>query len=250
MFNKLDRLITEFNWNLKYKDQLKEFKDIHKGKSCFIIGNGPSLNKMDLSKLTSHYTFGLNKIYMMFDKVDLNLSYLVSVQQHVIEQSKEEFEKFTFPMFLSYRKSKVHNFKNKNIKYILTGNPKTTSFQTDITKKVLEGATVTYVAMQIAYYMGFEKVFLIGVDHNFQFEGKPLEIKTMQGSDPNHFDPNYFKGQQWGLPDLETSERYYNIAKETYEKAGREIIDATVDGKLQVYKKISYDQALAEASVK
>lgn len=250
MLNKIDRLVTELVWNFKYSGELKKFKDIHKGKSCFIIGNGPSLNKMDLTKLSNHYTFGLNKIYMMFDKVDLNLSYLVSVQQHVIEQSVNEFEKFAFPMFLSYRKSKMHNFKNPNIKYILTGNPGNTEFQTDITKKVLEGATVTYVAMQIAYYMGFEKVFLIGVDHNFQFEGKPLEIKTMEGSDPNHFDPNYFKGQQWGLPDLETSERYYNIAKKVYEDSGREIIDATVDGKLQVYKKLNYEDALAQASIK
>ena len=186
----------------------------------------------------------------MFDKVDLNLSYLVSVQQHVIEQSKEVFETLKFPMFLSYRKSKMHHFKNPNVNYILTGNPKTTEFQTDITKKVLEGATVTYVAMQIAYYMGFEKVFLIGVDHNFQFEGKPLEIKKMEGEDPNHFDPNYFKGMQWGLPDLETSERYYSIAKKVYEDSGREILDATFGGKLQVYKKINYEEALKEASIK
>lgn len=186
----------------------------------------------------------------MFEKVDLNLSYLVSVQQNVIEQSKEVYETLKFPMFLSYRKSKVHKFKNPNIKYILTGDPKDTKFQTDITKPVLEGATVTYVAMQIAFYMGFKTVYLIGVDHNFKFEGKPLEIKKMEGSDPNHFDPNYFKGMHWGLPDLETSEMYYKVAKEIYEKNGRKIFDATVEGKLQVYEKINYEDALKKASVK
>ncbi len=246
----LARYIDYITWKILHSSKLKKYKDIHKGETCVIIGNGPSLNKMDLAPLANVHTFGLNKIYLMFERVKLNLSYLVSVQEHVIEQSVAEFEKMSFPMFLSYKKAKVHHFKNPNINYILTGAVKGKDFQTDITEKVLEGATVTYVAMQIAYYMGFEKVFLIGVDHNFVADGKPKEIKTMEGNDPNHFDPNYFKGMKWGLPDLETSEMYYKIAKKTYEDAGREIYDATVDGKLQVFNKITFQKALEMSTKK
>lgn len=116
--------------------------------------------------------------------------------------------------------------------------------------KIREGATVTYVAMQIAYWMGFEKVILIGVDHSFKAEGKPHEKQVMKGNDINHFDPNYFKGQMWGLPDLETSEIYYNVAKQVYAENGREILDATVEGKLEVYPKITFEDALKQASLK
>ena len=62
-----------------------------------------------------------------------------------------------------------------------------------------------------------------------------------QGDDPNHFDPHYFgKGFRWQLPDLETSETAYNMAKCQFEIDDREIVDATVDGKLQVFNKVGY----------
>ena len=44
--------------------RIAALKDIHKGERCFIIGNGPSLNKLDLSKIKDEYTFGVNAIYL------------------------------------------------------------------------------------------------------------------------------------------------------------------------------------------
>jgi hypothetical protein len=108
---------------------------------------------------------------------------------------------------------------------------------------VWEGATVTFVAMQLAYYIGFSKVILIGVDHSFKTKGDPHKKVVSVGSDPNHFDPNYFgKGFKWNLPDLETSEYAYSLAKKAFGEDGREIVDATVGGKLKVFKKVKYRQ--------
>ena len=90
--------------------------------------------------------------------------------------------------------------------------------------------------------MGFKQVILIGVDHNFATKGKPNETVVSQGDDPNHFNAGYFgKGFRWQLPDLDTSERAYIMAREAYKEDGREIIDATIGGKLQVYPKVNYD---------
>ena len=100
---------------------------------------------------------------------------------------------------------------------------------------------MTYAAMQIAYYLGFQKVILIGVDHSYGTQGKPHSTVVSQGADLNHFDPHYFgKGFRWQLPDLETSELAYRIAKYQFECHDREIVDATVDGKLQVFRKVDY----------
>ena len=77
----------------------------------------------------------------------------------------------------------------------------------DVTGRVGEGATVTNFALQIAFHMGFEKVVLIGVDHNFASKGDANKTVVSEGDDPNHFMPNYFgKGVKWQLPDLDTSE--------------------------------------------
>lgn len=92
--------------------------------------------------------------------------------------------------------------------------------------------------------MGFKRVFLIGVDHNFAQTGKPNESQVMQGDDPNHFHPDYFKGMNWHLADLEGSETFYMLAKHIYERSGRNIYDATIGGNLNIFPKILYEEAL------
>ena len=96
--------------------------------------------------------------------------------------------------------------------------------------------------MQLAFHMGFKQVILIGVDHSFATQGKPNTTVVSGGDDPNHFNPDYFgKGFRWQLPDLDTSEVAYTMAREAYKSAGREIIDATVDGKLTVFPKVNFE---------
>lgn len=242
--NRHDPLYRE--WYYRHRPGLQRFKDCHRGQDCFIIGNGPSLNKMDLEPLKDYYTFGLNKIYLMAKRgVDLNLSYLVSVNPLVIEQSANVFESLECYTFLSYQAAHEHVRPLSQINYLYTrGAPYT--FRGDIQSRVSEGHTVTFVAMQIAFYMGFKRVFLIGVDHSFKAEGAPNEKQRLEGEDPNHFDPDYFKDQEWHLPDLEASELSYHLARFFYRRDGRRIFDATVHGQLQIFPKISYAQALDE----
>lgn len=235
-------------WYLKHSRYLKQFKNIHQGEGCFIIGNGPSLNQTNLEALKDYHTFGLNKIYLMQEKVDLNLSYHTCINPYVIEQSAEPFKSLNCPSFLSYQASLKKITPNENMYFILTGGPYT--FQGDLLQPICEGYTVTYVAMQIAFYMGFTQVFLIGVDHNFKATGKPNEVQTLKGDDPNHFDPNYFGNQQWNLPDLEASELSYHLARFFYNRDGRQIYDATVGGKLDIFPKITFEQALEMCSQK
>ena len=77
-----------------------QFRDIHCGEDCFIICNGPSINQMDLSLLRDHTTFGLNKIFLLFDRIDLNLNYHVAVNRYVIQQARAEFEHMPCPSFM------------------------------------------------------------------------------------------------------------------------------------------------------
>ena len=236
------------NWHFRQSSRLRAFKDMHQGETCFIIGNGPSLNQMDLTTLKDYHTFGLNKIYLMFDRVNLNLSYHVSVNDLVIEKSASEFEALLCPSFLAYRPAYKHVKPLSHINFLMFS--KGMSFQTELTKPLCQGYTVTYVALQIAYYMGFSTVFLIGVDHHFKVDGNPNERQHLQGVDQNHFDPSYFGNMEWQLPEIEGSELAYNIAKFVFERSGRRICDATVGGKLRIFPKIPYEQALQQSSRK
>lgn len=235
-------------WHFKFSSSLSRFKNLHRGEKCFIIGNGPSLNKTDLSQLKGIKKFGLNKIYLLFDRVNLDLSYHVAVNPFVISQSHEEISSLKCESFVSYLASKTLFGNDHNVNYIFTEGG-VRMFQEDVTGLVSEGATVTYVALQLAYYMGFQEIFLVGVDHNFVCNGTPNEEQYMEGKDPNHFDDSYFEGMDWHLPDLASSEMAYCLARYHFTRDGRKIYDATIGGKLDVFPKIPYEEAVAMCKV-
>lgn len=226
-------------WRRKSIERLRSYQDKHQGQRCFIIGNGPSLKKMDLSLLKGEYSFGMNRLYMAFNELGFSTTYYVSMNDLVVEQCAQDIHKMAIPKFLSWRGRKwiTPDDLTQFIYTSYTG----PNFATDITRRVWESATVTYVALQLAYYMGFSTVILIGVDHNFVTQGTPNTTIVSKGDDPNHFNPNYFgKGFRWQLPDLETSEVGYKMAKDAYHRDQRTVLDATVDGKLTIFPKVEY----------
>jgi hypothetical protein len=221
--------------------ELKKLENLHANQRCFIIGNGPSLRQTDLSKLRGEYTFGLNRIYLLYPELGFTTTYLVSVNDLVIEQCASEMQSLDLPKFITWRARRWLK-KDTQITYLDTDFTGDEDFCTSITGRFFEGYTVTYVALQLAFQMGFSEAILIGVDHNFITQGTANQAIISQGDDPNHFTPNYFgKGFKWQLPDLAGSERAYTLAREAYARTGRRVLDATFGGKLTIFPKVDYE---------
>jgi hypothetical protein len=219
---------------------IKKFRNKYQGERCFVIGNGPSLQKTDMTKLRNEYTFGLNRIYLMFEELGFSTSFFVSINDLVIEQSAPEIQALKIPKFVSLRSRKW--LMPQDDLFFLYSTYTGPKFAKSAAGRLWEGATVTYVALQLAYYFGFSEAILIGVDHSFTTKGKPNATITSEGDDPNHFNPNYFgKGFRWQLPDLEISEIAYKMARHAFEADGRKVLDATVDGRLTVFPKVEYN---------
>jgi hypothetical protein len=226
-------------WRRDSVRRLAPLQDKHKGERCFIIGNGPSLKQTDLLRLKNEFTLGQNRIYLAFPEMGFQTSYYLSVNDLVIEQCATEIQCLDLPRFVSWRARRWLR-PQENLYFIHTTytGPK---FARDIRERVWEGGTVTYTALQVAYFLGFRQVILIGVDHNYVTQGKPNATVTSQGDDPNHFHPGYFgKGFRWQLPDLLQWEEAYRLARRTYEADGRQVLDATIGGKLTVFEKVDY----------
>ncbi len=232
-------------WKRNHSHRLEVFRDCHRGEDCFILGNGPSLAKMDLSPLNRYRTFGLNKIHLIFSRSEFRPSYHVAINPLVVAQSRKDFERLGCPSFLPIDQLATDEGRDAPIYYINA--PESQAFSGDATVAVCQGSTVTYAAMQIAWFMGFQNVYLIGVDHSFTTIGEPNEKQRMGPVDSNHFDPDYFANQDWQLPDLEGSEFSYLMAKKNFESSRppRCIWDATVGGKLNLFPKLGYEEALA-----
>lgn len=227
-------------WRQSSRRQLAELKNVHQNRRGFIIGNGPSLANTDLTRLAGELTIGMNRFYLMFPELGFTTTYFLTVNSLVIEQCASEIRNLPIPKFLSWRSRNLIAPTDDTIFLHTTYAGK--KFATDARGRLWEGATVTYVALQLAYHLGWNPVILIGVDHSFVSQGTPNTTVVSTGDDPNHFHPNYFgKGFRWQLPDLETSEQAYSLAREAYERANRQVLDATVGGKLAIFPKVDYD---------
>jgi hypothetical protein len=226
--------------------ELRRLEGSAQGRRCVIIGNGPSLNQMDLSSLKGVDTFGLNRGYLLFQRIGAPTTYLVSVNEFVIEQSGAEMLAAPSQKFFSWRHRRHVPGDRRDVVFLRSVSRP--GFSTDLVGGLWEGATVTFVALQLAYHLGYRHVTLIGVDHSFVTPGPAHQLVTSTGPDPNHFDPSYFgAGYRWQLPDLQTSEVAYRMAKAAYEAAGGSILDATAGGKLTVFPKADLHEAVRRA---
>lgn len=236
--NRLKWDITPESWRSRRK--IKHYKSRYLNKKAVIICNGPSLNKSDLSLLDNVFTFGLNKINLLFDRTDFRPSCIVSVNPLVIEQNSSFYNQTSIPLFLD---SFALKFVSNSPSRIFFHSCQEDKFARDCSISIYHGYTVTFVAMQLAFYMGFSDVTLIGCDHSFSEKG-PANMKVIsKEKDNDHFDPGYFAGGlEWQLPDLPASEYNYSRAKNTYEAFGRRLVNSTEGGELKILPRLPLEE--------
>jgi hypothetical protein len=218
--------------------RLAQFHNRHRGEACVLVCNGPSLNAMDLGFLKDRTVIGLNKIHLGLKRFGFQPQYLVAVNKRVVEQAGPQIAALPAIKFIGARAA-AHLAEAEDVFHVPILDPPVV-FSEDICRGVREGGTVTHAALQIAYYMGFAEVAIIGMDHRFTFVGDPHAPNLLKGPDPNHFSPDYFSGQIWDNPDLARSEQSYAVAREVYAASGRRIVDATLSGHCMVFDKVDY----------
>ena len=116
--------------------------------------------------------------------------------------------------------------------------PDLPKFSGDISRKLYSGYTVTYICLQFAVYMGFNEIYLLGVDFSYS--------KDMT-SNGNHFISNYHADGD-GVAGFYYEEclASYKKARQYAESKGIKIFNATRGGKLEVFPRKSLEMALKE----
>ena len=220
--------------------RLRSLRNKYSNKRCFVIGNGPSLNKTDLSRLKNEYTFGTNRIYLLFDELGFSTTFYIAIDALILKQYKSDINELSNTKFIMWKNRHEIVFKSN---VIFFEQDLEVCFKSDPIKKLYTSGTVTYIAMQLAYYMGFNPVILVGVDNSYKtYRTTTEKVKKLKYKSGNHFAPNYFKkGHVWVPPDRQKQELGYRMAKYVYEKSGRKIIDATIGGNLNLFPKVEYD---------
>jgi len=248
------KVLEEPSFYFSNKKEILDFKDKYKGKRCFIIGNGPSLNKIDMALLKDEYTFGVNSIFYMTERNGFRPTFYMVEDNHVIYDNLDEINDYDvsykfFPTIYKpvIKKSKNTFFFRMNRGFYEEKSPNYTipRFSINCDKCMYAGQSVTIMNLQLAFYMGFTEVYLVGMDFNYEVSEKDQvngnDILSTEDTDNNHFDPRYFgAGKKWHDPKLENVLVSYKFSKIIYEHFGRKIYNATPGGKLEVFERVVY----------
>ncbi|MHA2086400.1 MAG: hypothetical protein ACXABD_21865 [Candidatus Thorarchaeota archaeon] len=215
--------------------KLEELKGIHKGKRAFLIGNGPSLAQAPFDLLSNEHTFGMNRIALLFKDTDWRPTYFVGVSSLMIDEKLSHYHedylegigtaKIAF-VWSGLAQRSMFN-RRTNVVFVecsegedIKAQDATLDFWSDdITERVSKFGTSMFAALQIAAWMGFDPLYLVGVDGFYQdYKGE---------KDPNHFDKEY-RGEH-GDTDFRKVNAAHRRAFEIAKEAGRvKIYDATL----------------------
>ncbi|MBM4166286.1 MAG: DUF115 domain-containing protein, partial [Ignavibacteria bacterium] len=180
---------------------------------CFVMGNGPSLKRCELSLLKNEITIASNAQYLIWEEMGFIPTFLTVEDNLVAEDRAIELNAIQntskiFPLDLSYcLKKDKHTIM---INFIRDYKP-FPQFSNDFSEKVFWGGTVSFLNLQLAFYLGCNPIYLIGFDHNYTVSEKSENfVITSEKDDVNHVHPNYFgKGYRWHDPNVERMERSY-----------------------------------------
>ncbi|MBI5643010.1 MAG: hypothetical protein HY954_06015 [Deltaproteobacteria bacterium] len=156
-------------------------RDRHKGQRCFILGAGSSIKKQDLKKLKGETVISVSNTFVHPDYPLFRPRYhvLPSIFGHTMHSTDKfvkwlkEMEQKTFDaeMFFHYGDKgpiETHGlFRNRTVHWIeycaWDGSPNT---PLDLSN-VPTIWSVSELAITAALFMGFEKIYLLGMDHDW-----------------------------------------------------------------------------------
>ena len=227
---------------------IQQAKDRHHGDRCFIIGNGPSLRIEDLEMLRNEYTFAANTIFMCFGQTDWRPTYYCFMDDGGYKKLSNNYEIVcgAYPKKEAYISSTIvppkltgkerfcHiNYGNHTSNRMLTRNMKRCD---DISVSIYEMYTVTNMSIEIAIYMGFKEIYLLGVDCNYNNK-KMHFIETNLDDDIRQ---NTGKRRMMDYTVSYMCDAYVYMKTVAREK-GVKIYNATRGGSLEVFERIDFD---------
>jgi hypothetical protein len=250
----------ERRYPLVYRPRLEKLREwCSVAHTCVIIGNGPSLKHVELDTLQHVPTFAANGIYLAYPGTRFRPTFHVIEDHLVAEDRADDLNQLResiklFPTYLAY----CLEDDGATIFYRHLPRPNAVRDRFDFSPNAAEqtytGCTVTFSNLQLAYYLGFRRILLIGLDHNYTI---PKDVKVsadyktgvldMKSDDPNHFNKDYFgKGKRWHDPQVNKMDAAYVCAREFFKQNGVEVFNCTVGGKLEVFPRRPLTECLAE----
>lgn len=246
-----DFLEKAFILRNKYYNQMGRFERLrgsHRGERCFIVGNGPSLTMEDLNILKGEYCFAANQIFFAFDKTNWRPNVYLTVNVDTFLAYHCEIDQMDCELKFIDSKALDYGIEIKDALYLKHGKFASDEemFSNDISQYYYNGGTVVYTALQVAFYMGFNSIYLIGVDNNYTIE-KSRNGKIVKNNIQNHFyktDDDNKTANLYSTVDVGHLTQSFENAKQYAQKNGLHIYNATRGGKLEVFPRVVLEEII------
>ena len=217
--------------------RLKHLEGLYAGERCFVIATGPSIKKTNLNLLKDEYTFAVNEFFSY--KKSISTTFYVVVTKE-ISRYYENLCKLDSVLFMGGNAGRWYlsnqsslNIFPKSEKPVILKDYGEIDVWDGITDDLVRngvrgGKTVMFETLQLAGFMGFKEVYLLGVDCTYKKE--------------HHCYP----GRRWEGDERPWDEIFhrYEIVKRDLEKIGCKVFNATVGGNLDVFDRVELSDVI------
>lgn len=232
----INKIARYLGLDKKY-NELKKFHNIHEGERCFIVGTGPSLTMEDLDLIKDEYSFSVNSIVLSFEDTLWRPTYYAIQDRFGYEKLKNDIRKANMPYVFNgisnKRMTPIMDIDNIPFPLNLLDHGKAipnhiTKFSKNAFNVVYAGHSITYSCIELAVYMGFKEIILLGVDCDYSKSVNHVKAYAVQ----DDINAAYLMRES------------YKIAKEYSNKSDFKILNATRNAKLDVFEKVVLEDIL------
>lgn len=236
-------------------NNIQHLKGVGKGNRIFLVGNGPSLNDMNLDLLENEDSIAMNRIELIYPKTKWRPSYYIFCSSNcgdarwgkkwsksIVNAAKEEK---TQPLIWNRFKKTIERNAGEKLddstiyleKFSENKIGQDNCFSTNAEKRLDKSGTTMNVALQLAYYMDYDEVYLIGCDSNWV--SATNTTKTKEG-DINHFHSDYHAYIGNGQHEFWRMNTTHLTAAKHYKAANKKIYNAGINSAIDAYEKIEF----------
>lgn len=245
-------LLSSFQGWLRNKNIVKStkyqyllnLKQIHAGERCFVVATGPSLTFEDLDMIKGEYCFGMNSCVLALDKTQWTPNVLAiqdefvynKIQNVLVKESQNRLKNkiwvsntisSMFDSAKTFRQFPLHYLDHKYdpdkiLELRFSENPYV---------NVFDGYSIIFSVLQLAVYMGFKEIYLLGTDCNYKQPQK-----------------NFIEHGATALNNLDIAGTRLIVAHQEFKKfadsKGVKIINCTRGGMLEVYPRMKLEEVI------
>ena len=229
----------EFAW-------LPPLQGKYRGRSCFVVGTGPSLCLEDLERIRPAYSFGVNAAVLALGQTGWRPDFYLIQDEYVYQRLEAALALAAsscqlkavwvgqniarrFPLPVWYKTYPLHLLDHRLLHRRGWG---TFRCSADCYRCVYDGYSVVFSALQLAAYLGFGPIFLLGCDCDY------AQPRT-------HFIPcGIPQPRDSGQRIIQGHRAFWAFARQR----GLRVYNCTRGGALEVYPRIPLEQAVRHAA--